>query len=133
MSRVQGMFLDAYFAGLEMDEEHRAVLDEHSPSPQISLVFPMSHPPSHFLSSSLPSPSQPLKIGLRDQISQGSSVRWMSQSHHAVTLHHSISRDTKDWMTPGSTWFGLSFIRDLGVAVTFLWQSPSESKGNTLQ
>lgn len=46
---------------------------------------------------------------------------------------HSMSRDTKDGMTPGSARFGLSFIRDLGVAVTLLWQSPSESKVNPLQ
>lgn len=61
----------------------------------------------------------------------------MNQSHQAVTLrgsrNHSISRDTKDWMTLGSARFGLSFIRDLGVAVTLLWQSPSESKVNLLQ
>lgn len=44
-----------------------------------------------------------------------------------------MSRDTKDGMTLGSTRFGLSFIRDLGVAVTLLWQSPSESKVNPLQ
>lgn len=36
------------------DEEHRVMLDEHSPCPQIPLLFPMSHPPSRIP----PSPAQ---------------------------------------------------------------------------
>lgn len=46
------------------DEEHRVVLDEHSPCPQNPPVVPHATPT--ILSSSLPSPSQPPKIGLGD-------------------------------------------------------------------
>lgn len=79
------------------------MLGEHSPCPHIPLLLPMSHPPSHLLSSSLPSPSQS-----KNRIGRLNQPRQLCQTDESeppccYTLHHSMSRDTKDWITPGNT------------------------------
>lgn len=85
------------------NEEHRVVLDEHSLCPHIPLLLPMSHPPSHLLSSSLLSPNQS-----KNRIGRLNQPRQLCQTDESeppccYTLHPSMSRDTKDWITPGNT------------------------------